>query len=502
MHRKHLLILIMALILALLLAACGGAATPEPAQQPTNTPIPPTDTPIPPTDTPIPPTNTPVPHTNTPVPPTDTPAPTEAPMSPAEKEAAALWDAIQSADYQGTWSLVPGKGELYAGQGPHGMLLTTYLNEQAFNTLESKPGHFPDGSILVKENYKPDKTLAAITAMLKKKGFDPDHNDWFFAKFGPDGSVQAAGSPAGCVSCHGAVRTNDYIYTFPVAPVPPPQVEASDEVKQKAADLWTMLQKESYQDKWSLIPGKGELYAGQGPHGMLLTTYLNEQAFNTLESKPGHFPDGSILVKENYKPDKTLAAITVMVKEKGFAPGEGDWFWAKFGPDGSVQAAGQPAGCLSCHGSVRSNDFVFSFPVAPIPPQGPPPLLSEMGSGEESMGTSGESGQTGMGDEAPPEKPDLATVAALVQKGGCAECHTIAGIEGALGDLGPEWCVPAKEYQEGAITLAFLRESILDPNADVEEGFPANIMPQNFGDLFTPDEIDALVTFIATMDCP
>ena len=484
------------LLLGLLVTACGGQAAPQPTQQPANTSARPTDTPIPPTNTPLPPTATPVP-------PIATTAPTQEAMTPEQKEAADLWQRLQDADYRGNWSLVPGKGEFYAGQGPHGLLLTTYLNEAAFNTLESKPGAFPDGAILVKENYMPDKTLAAITVMLKKPGFDPDHNDWFFAKYGPDGSVQAAGSPAGCVACHGAVRSNDYVYTFPVAPITPPQVETNDAITQKAANLWQKLQDADYQNNWILVPGKGELYAGQGPHGMLLTTYLNEAAFNTLESKPGAFPDGAILVKENYMPDKTLAAITVMVKEKDFAPSEGDWFFVKFGPDGAIQAAGQPAGCVACHGAVRSNDFVYTFPVAPIPPAGPPPPVSNASMSEKAKNKSREGGEekTDMGDEIPPEKPDMAAVVALVKKGGCAGCHTIAGIQSALGDLGPEWCGVAKEYQAGKIDLAFIRQAINDPNAEIAENFPANIMPQNFGDLFTTEEINTLAAFIATMEC-
>ncbi len=497
MHRKRLLFLMLAVLIALLLAACGGAPKATEAPAATNTTAPePTATMAPePTNTPEPaPTDTPA------AAPTDTPAPE---MSPNEKAAMELWQMLQDEGYADKWTLVPGKGELYAGQGPHGMLLTTYLNEQAFNAYESKPGAFSDGSILVKENYMPDKTLAAITVMVKKAGYDADHNDWFFAKYAPDGTVQASGSPAGCVSCHGSVRTNDYVFTFPVAPMTPPQVEASDQVKQKAADLWKMLQEAGYQDKWTLIPGKGELYAGQGPHGMLLTTYLNEQAFNTYESKPGAFPDGSIIVKENYMPDKTLAAITVMVKEQGFAPGEGDWFWTKFAPDGSVQATGQPAGCVSCHGSVRSNDYIFSFPVAPIPPEGPPPAVDDMSGSKKEGSDAGKSSESsaGMGDETSPAKPDHDVAAALIQKGGCAECHTIAGIKGALGDLGPDWCAIAKEYQDGESTLAFLRQAITDPNAEVDPKYPANIMPQNFGDLFTPEELDTLVAFIATMDC-
>lgn len=491
MNRKHLLSFVVILLVALVLAACGGSGAPEQsAPAATNTSAP-EATPVPPTATAVPPTAVPAP--------TATSAPE---MSADEKAATELWAMLQKADYAKNWSLVPGKGEQYAGQGPHGMLLTTYLNEGAFNTMESKSGEFPDGSIIVKENYKPDKTLAAITVMVKKAGFDADHHDWFWTKFGPDGSIQATGKPAGCVSCHGAVRTNDYVFTFPVAPQAPPQFEATDAVKQKAADLWKMLQNDDYAKNWSLIPGKGEFYAGQGPHGMLLTSYLNESAFNTLEAKSGSFPDGSIIVKENYKPDKSLAAITVMVKEAGFAPGEGDWFWTKFGPDGSIQATGQPAGCVSCHGAVRSNDYVFSFPVAPIPPEGAPPAVS--GGKDAASGNSGNSGSSstdGAADETPPQKPALATVAALVNKGACGTCHTIAGIDGALGDLGPNWCEPAEEYQNGEINLAFLREAIVNPNAEVDDKYPANIMPQNFGEQFTSDEINTLAAFIATLNC-
>lgn len=81
--------LVVVSLLALLIAACGGGATPEP----TDTPVPPTNTPVPPTDTPVPPTDTPVPPTDTPVPPTDTPEPeptdTEVPAAtPTEEEMA------------------------------------------------------------------------------------------------------------------------------------------------------------------------------------------------------------------------------------------------------------------------------------------------------------------------------------------------------------------------------------------------------------------------------
>jgi hypothetical protein len=83
-------------------------------------------------------------------------------------------------------------------------------------------------------------------------------------------------------------------------------------------DLWNYLTHVKYQESFALWPGKGELYKGTEPHGMLLTTYVNKTALGAIQGKKGTMPAGSIVVKENYKPDKKLAAITVMYKVAGF----------------------------------------------------------------------------------------------------------------------------------------------------------------------------------------
>ena len=101
------------------------------------------------------------------------------------------------------------------------MLLTTYLDPAAVDVQASKPGMVPEGAVIVKENYMPDKTLDALTVMLKESGYDPDHNDWFWAKFSAAGEIQVAGKALGCLACHGSVRFNDYVFTFPVAPIEP-----------------------------------------------------------------------------------------------------------------------------------------------------------------------------------------------------------------------------------------------------------------------------------------
>lgn len=100
-----------------------------------------------------------------------------------------------------------------------------------------------------------------------------------------------------------------------------------------------------------------------------------------------------------------------------------------------------------------------------------------------------------------PPAPPIEKVKPLIQKGGCGTCHMIPGIEGATGTVGPELCDPAKEVQEGKEDLNFLREAIVDPNAEIAKGYQPNIMPQNFGQLFSKEELDTLVAFIANLKC-
>ena len=86
------------------------------------------------------------------------------------------------------------------------------------------------------------------------------------------------------------------------------------------------LKSQRYAQAWKFYPGKQALYTGQVPHGMLLTTYVNDVAFSALAAKASTMPYGAIIVKENYTPDRKLAAVTVMYKSKGFNPSAGDWF--------------------------------------------------------------------------------------------------------------------------------------------------------------------------------
>jgi len=123
-----------------------------------------------------------------------------------------LTKAIADKTYK-SWQMWPGKGELYPGKDPHGALQTTYVNDIALSAIEGKKGTFPTGSKIVKEGYDADKKLMVITSMTKVSGYDPEHHDWFWLRFSPDGKISAQGKVQGCINCHSANYSNDYIFT-------------------------------------------------------------------------------------------------------------------------------------------------------------------------------------------------------------------------------------------------------------------------------------------------
>jgi hypothetical protein len=139
--------------------------------------------------------------------------------------------------------------------------------------------------------------------------------------------------------------------------------QAKMAVKADGKALWDYLKKENYATNWKMWPGKKALYPGREPHGAFLTTYVNKTAYDAIKGKKGQMADGSIVVKENYTADKKLAALTVIYKVKGYNPQAGDWFWAKYLPDGKVAAEGKVDACIQCHATAKANDYIATAPL-------------------------------------------------------------------------------------------------------------------------------------------
>ena len=131
-----------------------------------------------------------------------------------------LWDFLQSVHYH-NWAPAANQGlEMYPGKSPHGSFLLMFVNRMA----ASNPKAPPYGSIIVKENFGKDKKkLLAVTVMYRVKGYDPEHNDWYWIKYDANGTV-ARTSPAtgskpisgkfkACIDCHAGAKGGDFYFT-------------------------------------------------------------------------------------------------------------------------------------------------------------------------------------------------------------------------------------------------------------------------------------------------
>jgi cytochrome c2 len=104
------------------------------------------------------------------------------------------------------------------------------------------------------------------------------------------------------------------------------------------------------------------------------------------------------------------------------------------------------------------------------------------------------------------------TIDVMLNTLGCPLCHTIPGIEGAVGELGPKLHekinapkrIKDPRYKGKARTgRDYVRESILNPNAYIvfneEEGelFADGLMPQDFANKLSVNALEKLVDFIS-----
>lgn len=122
--------------------------------------------------------------------------------------------------------------------------------------------------------------------------------------------------------------------------------------------LWTYVTAAPY-ESWRLWPGKGRFFPGESPHGALLTVYVDSLVYDALTNGAMEMPARSVIVKENYGPDSTLKAHTVMYKVPGYSREHHDWFWGQYAPDGKVLAAGRVQLCWGCHDVAAKYDDLW-----------------------------------------------------------------------------------------------------------------------------------------------
>jgi mono/diheme cytochrome c family protein len=96
----------------------------------------------------------------------------------------------------------------------------------------------------------------------------------------------------------------------------------------------------------------------------------------------------------------------------------------------------------------------------------------------------------GVPGAAPPEVEGGAGAQVFANKG-CGSCHTLAAANSG-GTTGPDLdeVLPGQEE-------SMIEESIVDPEAEIAKGYPAGVMPQNFGESISPEELKELVKFLS-----
>jgi len=95
----------------------------------------------------------------------------------------------------------------------------------------------------------------------------------------------------------------------------------------------------------------------------------------------------------------------------------------------------------------------------------------------------------GVPGAAPPRVPG-GPGAQVFANNGCGGCHVLADAN-AGGVTGPD----LDQVLPGQ-SPAMIHDSIVDPNRALARGYPANVMPLNYGESITPEELDQLVQYL------
>ena len=88
--------------------------------------------------------------------------------------------------------------------------------------------------------------------------------------------------------------------------------------------------------------------------------------------------------------------------------------------------------------------------------------------------------------------------AKLARRSGCASCNSLDGSRRP----GPTWKGlygrkrPLANGREVVADEAYLRRSIITPDAEIAEGFPKGMMPKDFGRKLSEEKISAIIELI------
>lgn len=119
-------------------------------------------------------------------------------------------------------------------------------------------------------------------------------------------------------------------------------------------------------------------------------------------------------------------------------------------------------------------------------------LVACGGGGEETADTSA-------GDAANGEKLFNQVTIGPANAAGCVTCHSLVPDEVLTGPSQYGLADRAAGRVAGLSAEEYIRQSIMEPNAYLVEGFQAGVMYQNFGAELTESEINDIVAYMLTL---
>lgn len=99
------------------------------------------------------------------------------------------------------------------------------------------------------------------------------------------------------------------------------------------------------------------------------------------------------------------------------------------------------------------------------------------------------------------ETDPVALGQAAFAEAGCVACHTVSGVStGIVGPVLDGLASRAGETVAGLSAEEYIRQSILEPNAYIVDGFTEGIMLGTFSETLGEEQIDSLVAFLLTLE--
>lgn len=117
----------------------------------------------------------------------------------------------------------------------------------------------------------------------------------------------------------------------------------------------------------------------------------------------------------------------------------------------------------------------------------------------------GDDSAEAVGNAANGEELYMGTTVGASSAPGCVTCHSVEPTDDPLqpSPVGPSHfgvADRAGDYVEGMSAEEYLRESIVEPDAHLVEGFQPGVMYQNYAEDLTEREIDNLVAYLLTLE--